>query len=154
MQWFFDLFQRIFYPLKKLDGGWKDIDDDGMTSRYGALFRDADHCVMTKRAGRKNSIQITGSWKCRYTGKKLHYGNINVDHIVPKKYAKDNKKGIWTDNSFRMFANDMDNLICVESSTNKSKGSKSIAQWLPTKNKKWYQKKWKEICEKWDIEHP
>ena len=154
MQWLFDIFQRIFSPLKELDGSWKDIDDDGMTSRLGALFRDAEDCVMTKKGGRYTKVKISGSWKCKYTGKKLKYGDIDVDHIVPKSYAKENKNGMWTEETFTLFANDMNNLICVENSVNRSKGAKSIAEWKPEKNQKWYAEKWKEICDKWDIEHP
>ena len=30
MQWLFDILQRLFFPLKELDGRWSDIDDDGM----------------------------------------------------------------------------------------------------------------------------
>lgn len=146
--------QWLIAPLKELNGRWSDIDDDGMTSRYGALFRDAKSCTLTKTAGRYTKIKIKGRWKCKYTGKILNYPDINVDHIVPKQYAKENKKGIWTEASFTEFANDMANLICVEDSINKSKQDKSIAEWMPEKSQEWYRKKWKEICEKWDIRHP
>ena len=153
-QRFFQAIQWFFTPLKELKGDWADIDDDGMSSRYGALFRDAKDCTMTKTGGRYTRIKIKGVWKCKYTGKKLSYGDIDVDHIVPKQYAKENKNGIWTEESFRRFANDMTNLICVEDSTNRSKGAKSIAKWKPEKNQKWYEDQWKMICEKWDIKYP
>ena len=153
-KWISNFLQSMFGANKELDGSWKDIDDDGMTSRYGALFRDAEDCVMTKKGGRYTKIKITGQWKCKYTGKQLRYEDIDVDHIVPKNYAKEHRNGRWTEASFTQFANDMDNLICVENSVNRSKGAKSIAEWKPEKNQKWYAEKWKEICEKWDIEHP
>ena len=154
MQWLFDILQRFFFPLKELDGRWSDIDDDGMNSRIGALFRDAEKCVMTKKGDRYTKIKISGSWQCKYTGKKLRYGDIDVDHIVPKRYAKENKNGLWTAETFTLFANDMNNLICVENTINRSKGAKSIVEWKPERNRKWYAQKWKEICDKWDIEHP
>lgn len=144
--------QWFFVPLKELKGDWSDVDDDGMSSRYGALFRDASECTMTKKSG--TSIKIKGRWKCKYTGKSLQYSDIQVDHIVPKKYAKENKNGIWTEKSFRLFANDMDNLISVDGSTNQSKGAKSIAEWQPDNNQKWYKEQWEKICDRWNIRYP
>ena len=124
----------------------------GMDTREAILFRDATTCTLTKR---NREIKIEGIWTCRYSGQTIrHPKNIDVDHIVPVHYAKNNKIGIWTPATFQEFENDTDNLIAVDKSLNRSKRAKSIAKWTPPKGKSWYRKRWKEICKKWNLVYP
>ncbi|MAA80491.1 MAG: hypothetical protein CL916_14640 [Deltaproteobacteria bacterium] len=132
--------------------GFIDYNNIGMSTRDSILFRDAETCVLKKTKG---GLTITGSWKCRYSGKIItNPKDIEIDHIVPINYAKNHKIGLWTPASFQEFENDTDNLIAVSKSLNRAKKDKSLVRWKPPKNHSWYKKKWTQICKKWTLENP
>ena len=154
---FKELFKRIthFFSFffKKERKGFIDIDKDGINTRHEILFRDASHCTMTKDKNKK--ITIKGSWKCKYTNKTFtNSSKMDIDHIVPVNYARANKIGFWSQDTFTTFENDPFNLVAVDSSTNRSKGDKGLDTWQPPKNKGWYEKRFKQVCDKWGIKHP
>ena len=132
--------------------GFVDYNNIGMDTRDAVLFRDATKCTLTKSNGK---ITITGSWKCKYSGKVFtNARELDIDHIVPLHYAKNHKIGIWTPAKFQEFENDTDNLIAVDKKLNRAKRDKSIVHWKPPKSQSWYRSRWKEICKKWMLEHP
>ena len=157
------IYGSIVYAIKSVRGllvsatgikrkGFIDYNNIGMDTRDAILFRDAKSCTLTKSKGK---ITITGSWKCRYSGKVINNSrDLDIDHIVPLNYAKNNKIGIWTPSSFQEFENDTDNLIAVDKKLNRAKKDKSIVQWKPPKSQSWYRARWKEICKKWMLEQP
>jgi len=53
----------------------------------------------------------------------------HVDHIVALKEAYDSGASQWTNARKRQFANDRDNLWCLEASTNLSKSDHDLAEW-------------------------
>ena len=53
----------------------------------------------------------------------------HVDHIVALKEAYDSGASTWTNARKRQFANDRDNLWCLEASTNLSKSDHDLAEW-------------------------
>ena len=57
--------------------------------------------------------------------------DMEVDHIVPLKVAWDLGAKNWDKSTKQKFANDLENLILVSKSCNRSKGSKSLSEWLP-----------------------
>ena len=60
---------------------------------------------------------------------------MEVDHIVPLKEAWDLGAKNWDKSIKSNFANDSENLILVSKSCNRSKGSKSLSEWLPLNQK-------------------
>ena len=153
---FVQFIKNFGWIVAKISGvqrkGFVDYNNIGMNTRTSILFREAESCVLTKSKGK---ISITGSWKCRYSNKVIKdASDLDIDHIVPLQYAKNNKIGIWTATSFQEFENDTDNLVAVDKSLNRQKRDKSLVEWKPPKNQSWYHSKWKEICSKWTIEEP
>jgi hypothetical protein len=56
---------------------------------------------------------------------------LDLDHIVPLKFAHGHGGDKWTREQRAVFANDMDNLILAQASLNRQKGAKGIDEWLP-----------------------
>jgi len=152
------MFGRLWDTIKnvlslffsKKSKGFIDIDKDKLNARHEALFRDAIECTIRKSRDKK--ISITGTWKCKYTNKVFTDPSLlDIDHIVARQYAKNNKVGLWSQQTFVEFENDLQNLITVDRSINRAKGSKSLSEWLPPQNQQWYKNRFQEICEKWGI---
>ena len=67
-----------------------------------------------------------------YSGKTFYKtDDIEIDHIVPLSLAHKLGGYLWTPQQKKVFANDKENLIRVSKTCNRSKGSKSISQWMP-----------------------
>ena len=136
--------------MRKEHKNWIDADKDGLTTRQEVLFRDSISSTIVK--SEKGTISIQGKWKCKYTNKLITQASqLDIDHIVPINYARNNKVGLWSQARFTEFANDLSNLVAVEGSINREKGDRSIAEWLPPKNKQWYKRRFREVCQKWNI---
>lgn len=81
---------------------------------------------------------VRGRWNDPYTGKIFYDGHkVDVDHLVPLKWAWENGANRWTRKKRRTFANDERNLFIVSASANRSKGAKGPAEWLPS-NKRFH----------------
>ena len=79
----------------------------------------------------------------------------HIDHIVPLKEAHISGASKWENKAKNQFFNDLDNLIPVSRSANRSKGSKDPASWLPT-NQAFhcaYVQKWVAIKKKYDLDY-
>lgn len=81
--------------------------------------------------GSKCAIQ-SGDFLDPYTGKTIPYKDgLDIDHIVPRKWAWDRGASRWQQHTRYAFANDLVNLVAVDDSTNRSKGDKPPSKWLP-----------------------
>ena len=56
---------------------------------------------------------------------------LDLDHIVPLKFAHGHGGDKWSRERKQAFANDLDNLILVQASLNRQKGAKGLDEWLP-----------------------
>lgn len=82
--------------------------------------------------GSKCSIQ-SGSFMDPYTGITQQYKDgLDIDHIVPRKWAWDHGASRWTLKQRYAFANDPLNLVAVSDNVNRSKGDKPPSMWLPS----------------------
>ena len=89
-----------------------------------------------------------------YSGKTFYKtDDIEIDHIVPLSLAHKMGGYLWTPQQKKTFANDRENLILVSKACNRSKGSKSIFQWIP-KNTNYhaeYTKRYNYIIDKYKL---
>jgi len=95
-----------------------------VTVKEPVLFRD----------NLKRIYIIRGLWQCRYTG--LWFWNsrkLDVDHIIPLKYADEHGGASWSARKKEQFANDLENLIPVSAGANRGKGARGPTEWLPTR---------------------
>jgi len=102
------------YDRAKHFGGWVDLDQNGVDTREELLLQTND-----------------GLYLCPYTGKLLTIAEVEVDHVIPLKYAYTHGASEWTKQERVNFANDRDFLLLVKSSTNSSKQDKDFTTYLP-----------------------
>lgn len=137
-------------------------------SLYGASWIDADgDCQNTRdevllvysispakfKTPRKCKV-IEGKWIDPYSGIAFTSpSDLDIDHIVPIAYAHRIGADKWPRSKKIRFANDLENLLPVWSSLNRSKGLKNPMEWMPP-NKAYhcmYLRKWKVILKKYEL---
>lgn len=112
---------------------WSDVDHDCMNTRHEILQAQADGPIKLSPDGCYIS---TGTWLDPFSGEILHRASeLDVDHIVPLKWASDHGGSRWTLAKKERFANDPINLLAVDDGLNQSKGAKGPSKWMPPNHK-------------------
>jgi hypothetical protein len=128
-------------------GGWIDEDGDCQDTRAEILIRDSQAGVSFD-----GCRVVSGHWSLPYTGgSTTSASQIDIDHIIPLKWAHDHGAYRWSDAKKKTFANDPDNLLATSSSANRSKGGKGPDQWMPAINKCSYAQRWEGLIEKYGL---
>lgn len=100
-----------------------------MNTRHEILLAQADGPVKKSRDGCYIS---TGTWDDPFSGKTMHRASdLDVDHIIPLKWASDHGGLGWPAREKELFANDPLNLLAVDDGLNQSKGAKGPTDWMP-----------------------
>ncbi|MEO2182472.1 MAG: DUF1524 domain-containing protein [bacterium] len=95
---------------------------------------------------------LTTRWNLPYSGgSTTSASQIDIDHIIPLKWAHGHGGDRWSDARKRAFANDPENLLATSSSANRGKGAKGPAQWVPAINRCRYAKRWEVLIEKYGL---
>ena len=109
---------------------WVDADKDGCDTRDEVLIAESaapPHVT----AG----CSVEGSWRSAYDGlTTTNPSRFDIDHVVPLKEAWDSGAWSWTPERRKSYANDLGDwrsLRAVSAASNRSKGDKDPAQWLP-----------------------
>ena len=134
---------------------WTDEDGDCQDARQEALvaesvspvaYTDSDRCRVA-----------SGAWVGPYTGERFtDPTRLDVDHMVPLGNAHQSGGWAWSPEQKRRYANDLsyDNqLIAVQASANRAKGSRSPAEWKPPDRGYWcqYAVDWIAIKNTWQL---
>jgi hypothetical protein len=131
-------------------GDWFDADGDCQDTRAEILIRDSLQPVRF-RGGRECSVS-SGLWHLPYTGGTLtNARQLDIDHIIPLKWAHGHGGDRWPRDQKRAFANDPDNLLATSSSANRSKGTKGPDQWMPSIDRCAYAKRWESLLAKYEL---
>ena len=140
-----------YYKRSQFGSGWADFDKDCQNSRMEALvsqsvgpvhFKDERQCKV--RAGK---------WISPFTGQTIYDASvIDIDHVVPLKWAWDNGANTWSYEKRVKFANDPANLLSVERSLNRQKGAKGVDEWLPPKNQCQYISRFLRVVKTYKLE--
>ncbi len=118
------------YSLDKFGHGWDDEDGDCINTRHELLM---DQSTSTIETGSNHCSVIQGRWHDPYTGKTFYLASdVDIDHLVPLKWAWDHGASEWTDEKRKQFANDERNLFVVQASENRKKGAKGPQDWMPS----------------------
>lgn len=110
---------------------WIDADGDGCDTREEVLLEES-----TTPAQAGTGCRITGGqWVSAFDGAEtLDPSTFDVDHMVPLAEAWDSGASAWSASTRQAFANDLGysgSLIAVSASSNRSKGDRDPAEWLP-----------------------
>ena len=129
---------------------WIDADGDCQDTRGEILIRDSLKPV-TYYSNAK--CRVTGGlWELPYIGGTVtNAQQLDIDHIIPLKWAQGHGGDRWSSTKKSAFANDPDNLLATSSSANRSKGAKGPDQWLPSINKCSYAQRWKQLIKKYEL---
>lgn len=114
---------------RDLFGGWSDTDHDCQNMRH-ELLQEFSMAIVTFS---ENTCRVTrGKWFDPYTGKIFFESQrLDIDHLVPLKYAWDRGANSWISAKRVQFSNDPENLVAVQNKTNREKSSFGPAKWLP-----------------------
>ena len=111
---------------------WVDADGNGCDTRREVLIAES---VTPVTIGSGCSI-TGGTWFSIYDNvTTTDSSSFDIDHVVALKEAWDSGAWSWTADQRRAFANDLSQpyfLIAVSASSNRSKGDRDPAEWLPT----------------------
>jgi hypothetical protein len=109
---------------------WIDADHDGCTTRNEILIRESR---TAPRIG--TGCSVSGSWRSAYDGiTTTSASSFDIDHVVALKEAWDSGAWGWDASRRQAYANDLGDsrsLRAVSAASNRSKGDKDPAQWLP-----------------------
>ena len=105
--------------------------DDGCDTREELLLAEA-----VKQPTKGTGCKLTGGeWLSYYDEVTVtDPGGLDVDHIVPLEEAHSSGAHAWTAGRREAYANDLAaprSLVAVTAKTNRSKGAKDPAEWLP-----------------------
>lgn len=108
---------------------WIDEDRNCLNTRHELLKSQSTGPVVKTEEGCR---VLHGRWNDPYTGKIfLESRFVDVDHLVPLRWAWTRGADAWNDDKRERFANDERNLFVVSASANRSKGAKGPEEWLP-----------------------
>lgn len=130
-------------------GVWQELSHSCLNTRSDLLVKSGSKVTITT-----DCKILSGTWTDAYTGKILsHSAAIDIDHVIPLKYADDNGASRWPIAKKKAFANDSLNLRITSNHLNRSKGGKGPARWLPpsASEKCPYLNAWKVVSEKYGL---
>ncbi|WP_209015735.1 HNH endonuclease family protein [Roseibium sp. RKSG952] len=112
-------------------GDWADSDGDCQNTRAEMLASLSTGTVLY--SGNRECRVVRGRWLDPYSGRIfVNAADVDVDHLVPLKWAWSRGAHDWSSAKRKKFANDPVNLFVVDATENRSKGAKGPAQWLPS----------------------
>jgi Domain of unknown function (DUF1994). len=124
--------KRAFSRLYDRDAWphWSDHDGDCQNTRAEILItRSAVPVTFTNK---RNCTVKTGRWIGGFTGDTFTTASdVDIDHVVPLKWAHGHGGQAWSRSKKERFANDPANLIIVDDGLNSQKGAKGPDDWLP-----------------------
>lgn len=122
-----ELLTEIAIEAERTDGysradwrHWSDFDSDGCDTRCEVLA---------------DERRPSGDWYSAFDGQVTdNPSTFDIDHFVPLAEAHESGGWAWDDETRELFANDQEyahSLIAVSASSNRSKGKRDPAEWLP-----------------------
>ena len=109
---------------------WIDHDDDCLDARPELLLHESLTSVTFAQSN--NCRVVGGLWFGPFLGKFVtESSDLDVDHVIPLKWAHTHGGWRWSAEQKQTFANDYENLILVDDGRNQSKGSKGPGDWMP-----------------------
>lgn len=138
------------YQRSAFGHGWDDADGDCQDSRAEALI--AQSTTQVRFADESRCRVVTGRWISPFTGNVIQNSSgIDIDHVVPLKWAWEHGADSWSRAKRERFANDPANLMSVEASLNRQKGARGPESWLPPTGKCQYLSRFVRIVKVYEL---
>ena len=121
------------YSRAEFGHGWSDDDGDCQNTRHETLLAQSQQAVTFKTF--RSCQVLAGTWDSPYSNKLIYQSSkLDIDHVVPLKWAWEHGAAAWPKAKRVRFANDPINLLAVEARLNRQKGAKGPLKWLPPQN--------------------
>lgn len=120
-----------------------------------AVYQDKDGKETTDK--NRACTVVKGTWVDPYTGSSItDPSTIDIDHMIPLKYAATHGGQGWSADKKKQYANDLtysNHLLAVSAGANRSKSDKGPASWKPDNKNHWctYATDWVNITQKWGL---
>lgn len=99
-----------------------------------------------------NRERIGNYWICKYSLEKINNAtDLDIDHIIPLKYAFTHGGDKFTKELKQAFATDDSNLVAVNEHENRSKGDKNVLEYMPPNNQCFYLSRWYYMYRKYHL---
>ena len=109
---------------------WSDADRDCQNTRHELLLTGSSISVTFKSD--KQCNVLVGSWYDPYSNEIYTISkDLDLDHIVPLKFAHGHGADKWSRERKKQFANDYENLLLVNASLNRQKGANGLMNGYP-----------------------
>ena len=120
---------RIANYDRSLFGNWSTTENSCKNTRHKLL---EDQSLVPVSLSKSNCVVRRGKWADPYTGQEFtNAEDVEIDHLVPLKWAWDRGAYSWQESKRVAFANDQVNLFVVSESANQNKRAKGPTEWLP-----------------------
>lgn len=132
---------------------WEDFDGDCQNTRHELLIASSEAPISFTSAS--NCTVSTGQWHDPYTGDTYTIASdLDIDHVIPLKYAHDHGGAIWSEFVKRLFANDPENLLAVDDGQNQLKSANGPSEWMPPNGSYHceYARKWSFLTAKYELD--
>jgi hypothetical protein len=131
---------RSGYARDQFGPAWADVDKNGCDTRDDILRRDLTKVRIEQ--GSRDCVVASGRLADPYTGKNIVFergrgATVDIDHVVALSDAWVTGAATWAPERRLALANDPLNLLAVDASANRAKGSHNAAGWLPP-NKRYH----------------
>jgi hypothetical protein len=121
------------YDRSKFMTRWPDDNKDCMNLRHELLAKTA---ILIGQYDDAECRILRGKWYGPYTDSYyFSSSDLDIDHLVPLKWAWDHGASDWDSSKRQLFATDARFLIAVDKSANRSKSDKWPVEWLPPNQK-------------------
>lgn len=95
---------------------------------------------------------VDSAWTCKYSGLPVvKSSSVDVDHIIPLKYAHTHGAYKFTASKKKAFANDTLNLVETSMRENRSKGDHGPSKYMPAQNRCFYVSRWFAVASKYKL---
>ena len=128
---------------------WSDLNHDCMNTRHDVLQR---YSIARTKLSANGCSVVSGVWEDPFSGLTFYKASdVDIDHIIPLKWASDHGGISWSAAEKERFANDMENLLAVQDNLNQEKGAKGPDEWMPpnAKYRCTYLQRWDTLLHKY-----
>lgn len=128
--------------------GWLDEDRDCQNTRQEVLIKES---VIPVTMDDEGCRVVAGFWVDPYTGRTTNDPrDLDIDHMVPLEEAWASGAHKWSKKKRVIYANDLSDpkhLVAVLAMSNRSKGAKDPANWMPSNVSYWeeYLNNWVDV---------
>lgn len=131
---------------------WEDFDGDCQNARQELLIAQSRHPISFTNP--RGCTVASGQWFDAYTGLMFSKASdVDIDHVIPLKYAHDHGAATWSPLLKKVFANDPENLLIVDDNENQRKSAQGPADYLPRLQFHCeYASKWQGLARKYELQ--